>query len=559
MIHGFDRFFPRTPENEKRIAPVKEWALAHKGESITALSYSTYRIFSETGSRVEYEALYMKRRERLWHYFLMSMWDDDPQWIDELSDAIFAICEENTWMFPAHIPNDADYTYLRTGIDLFAAETSQALSECYYLLGDRLPRLIRDAITYNVKERIVKPYIEKNIEFHRNNWSAVCNGCVAMSMIELGLNKEFDTCEDKFINGLNVFLESYPDDGICLEGPLYWSYGFGFFAYAAAMIREHTGGRVDLFASEKVKKCAAFYEYAFVNAPYTVPFADAGHILYLNPGLIAFLAQEYKTSMINKNAATIYGCDLRYRTADAIRNFFWGGKYAESDTVNTMRYFESSQWYISKKERYVLAAKGGCNSEPHNHNDIGSFVVYDGKNYVADDLGWCEYDANYFNNDRRYADYIVASSLGHSVPIIDGGAQLFGEERRAVVLCANEKEFSLDLSKAYNQPIGTVVRKFTTEENGVCVTDVTSGVTLVSRIALRIKPTVIDNRVIVGDAVIETDGECDIRVSSEEFETRYSVAISDTGRYVTAYFVDFIPENKSTVSLKFKIKEGNNN
>ena len=145
MIQNFDRFIPRTPENEERITPIREWAIAHKGDAISALPYSAFRLYEDTGSRIEYETLYMKHRERLWHYFLMSLWDDNPEWISELSDTLFAICEESTWSFPAHFPKGADYACRRTFIDLFSAETAQSLAECYYLLGDRLPFAVRDA------------------------------------------------------------------------------------------------------------------------------------------------------------------------------------------------------------------------------------------------------------------------------------------------------------------------------------------------------------------------------------------------------------------------------
>lgn len=556
MLQGFDKFFPRTEDNEERIVAIRQEAEKMIGEPIEALPYSYYRIYYETGSRVEYEQLYMKHRRRLWHFLAMSMWEDDPVWIREVSDSVSAICGEPLWAFPAHVKADASYIEMHDRIDLFAAETAHALSETAHLLGDRLPKTIRELIEYNVNERIVKPYLKAYYDYGPANWSAVCHGCVAMCFIELGFDEAFSEGKEYIVKGLNRFLESFADDGICQEGPLYWSYGFGHFTYAAAMIREYTGGEIDLFKVDKMKNIAAFYENAFVKPPYTVPFADAGHLLYLNPGLVSFLAREFGTARILKGAAMKYGCDTRWRFGDMVRNFFWSDGFAEDTTDLGMRYFENAQWYVKKTTEYAIAAKGGHNDEPHNHNDVGSIVVYDGSTYVVDDLGWPEYDATYFNKAYRYKKYICASSLGHSVPIVNGEAQLYGKEHCASVIEASDNVFKLDLSRAYGLDDGSIIRTIASDDNSVTITDATNATNShVSRIALRVEPAIADGKVSVGRATIEPLKPCTISVSQEEFETRYSVAVSDTGRYVMAYLVDFKPlgDAKETV-LKVKIK-----
>ena len=210
---------------------------------------------------------------------------------------------------------------------------------------------------------------------------------------------------------------------------------------------------------------------------------------------------------------------------------------------------------FNKKEKYTLAAKGGHNDEPHNHNDLGSFVVFADGKYIVDDLGWPEYDKNYFNKAVRYENYICASSFGHSVPIIDGKGQLYGKDKRAKVISAENNEFYIDLSLAYGLNEGSVKRRVKAFCGEVLLTDYVKGDhDIISRIALRLEPKLLENGVKVGESLIIADVPCEIKISTKEFETRYSVAVSDTGRFVTAYFVDFIPKERTEeITLRIKI------
>lgn len=554
MINNLNKRFPRHKWGDRFISSVRPEAEKMLEAPISVIPYSEFLRFYETGSRVEYEQLYMEHRKRLWHFVAMALYEEDAKWITGLSDVLTAICSEFAWTFPAHVNKEISYRELYEHIDLFAAETAQALGETLYLLSDRLPGHIVDMVKKNLEDRIVAPYIKGNQNWPKNNWQAVCNGCIAICMIELSLHKEFLASKKRIVDGLNVFLDSYPEDGICLEGALYWAYGFGYFVYSAAMIREYTNGEIDFFKSEKVKNIAHFYEYAFVSDEYTVPFADAGHVLYLHPGLVGFLHKEYSTPLISEDAATKYGYDLRWRLPDLIRDFFWNEGFLDNELKYEEKYFPDACWYFNRKQKYTLVAKGGHNAEPHNHNDIGSFVVFTDKHYVVDDLGWPEYDKNYFNPLFRYKNYICTSSLGHSVPIINSSAQLPGADMRGVVRNYHGNVFELDISAAYGLCDGSAIRTIQCFDDTVVLSDkLRKGNSLVSRIALRIEPEIIEDGIVVGESKISSDRACKVTVKKEIFETRYSVAVSDTGRYVTAYLVDFEPQDGSS-ELKLTIK-----
>ena len=46
---------------------------------------------------------------------------------------------------------------------------------------------------------------------------------------------------------------------------------------------------------------------------------------------------------------------------------------------------KGAQWYLRKEGNLVFMAKGGHNDEPHNHNDIGSFALFDDNKHPLED------------------------------------------------------------------------------------------------------------------------------------------------------------------------------
>ena len=107
--------------------------------------------------------------------------------------------------------------------------------------------------------------------------------------------------------------------------------------------------------------------------------------------------------------------------------------------------------------RAILAGKAGHNREPHNHNDVGSFVLHAAGEDLLCDPGSARYDAWYFTA-RRYTDYIQAMSKGHSVPVVAGKLQGAGTEFSGRVIsfdaAGRTKAVEMEISRAY--PVGTL-------------------------------------------------------------------------------------------------------
>jgi hypothetical protein len=121
-----------------------------------------------------------------------------------------------------------------------------------------------------------------------------------------------------------------------------------------------------------------------------------------------------------------------------------------------------------------FAARAGHNGEPHNHNDLGSFVVARAGQLLVADAGRGVYDREYFG-PRRY-DNPAAGSHGHSVPLLDGVRQAEGPSAAAEVLGVEldgeGERVTVDLTAAYPHPALTrLVRRVERRGEEVTVTD----------------------------------------------------------------------------------------
>ncbi|MBQ7826230.1 MAG: heparinase II/III family protein, partial [Clostridia bacterium] len=129
------------------------------------------------------------------------------------------------------------------------------------------------------------------------------------------------------------------------------------------------------------------------------------------------------------------------------------------------------QVYAWRKNGLYMAIKGGCNGESHNHNDVGTFIVYaDGEPQVVD-MGNMLYTAKTFGPER----YTLQNtrSMNHNLPLIGGVEQCEGREYCAKVIAAGEQGAELEIAGAYPSDAGilSIRRTFVPHENGVTLTD----------------------------------------------------------------------------------------
>ena len=431
-------------------------------EPIPPIPWSKFRLFKDTGNRSICERPYFIRRSLLADFELCMLdgRDTDGSIRLALEDLIWAICDECTWALPAHVPNlvgnmGSDRP-MEIDIDLFASETGFYLAEVLHLLGDKLDPRVVTRCHNEIKRRILDSYLSDHPAYWwergTNNWGAVCAGSVGMTF----LYEETDPARRRValarvLATLDAFLNSFPPDGTCEEGVGYWEYGFGFFALFADFVHQYTGGEADLFDDSRARRIALFPQSVALSPTRTLSFADGGRFSSGFSPARLILRRHYGESVSLANVGESL-MSTAPKPANRLRALLWADPTRPADPLpDATTFLPDAQWLIVRHAPFAFAALFGNNGVPHNHNDIGSFLLVDGDKEGPMDLGSGEYTRQYFSSERY--TIFCNGAQGHSVPIVGGALQKAGSQYRASDVSMSEANgetvFTGDIAGAY--------------------------------------------------------------------------------------------------------------
>lgn len=486
-----------------------------KDEPIPDLEYKDFISYFQTGSRAEYEEKYFSRRKHLAQAVLLFILYEKEEYLEKICELVWAVCSEITWAVPAHLAKEKICDY-RGYIDLFAAETAHALAETAVLLKNKLPAPIYDLIVTQVTERTFDSY-ESRPHFWEglvSNWPGVCAGSIGAAYLLL-TPERFEKVRDRIFSNLQQFIKSYGDDGSNTEGISYWQYGFWCYLNFADLLYRHSEHKADLLHGGKIQKMAEFLPKISLRKNITVSFSDGGREYGFNHiGLYNYLIRSYENIQIPAEKPSELLIAKNEKLPWLLRDFFWSDPH-QYDTIGKFKesteYLPDAQWFIVKRKTYSFAAKAGHNNEGHNHNDVGSFIFADDNGQMLTDLGAMEYTAKSFSN-LRYT-ILSNSSLGHSVPIVNGNSQKDGAQYRAKVLQADKETFAMELQDAYGENNPKIIRSFTVKKDGIILSDAYENIenySYTERFVSIVKPCLSESVLRIGNVIIHTQSRPDI-------------------------------------------------
>lgn len=516
-----------------------DWEKYCADTTICELSYSIFKRFFVTGERGIYEGPYFRRRGMLATSAVLSLiFPEEEKYINFLQDIIFAICDEYTWSIAAHHP-DLNVNN-KWHIDLFASETGFALAEIYTLLGDRLDKIIKERIKYEINERIIDSFTNNDTFWWEkrctNNWAAVCGGSVGCTFMLMRPDL-FEELKPRFDAIMEAFLSGFKNDGYCLEGTSYWHYGFGFFVTYADMLKTYTDGKEDYFKREKVRSISTFIQKMFLSEMSSVSFADGDLSLKYHLGTLHYLKKLYPDDVKVFAPEFSYNRDGCFRFCLLIHSAAWLDeeiyKNPETNETSAEYYADESNWYVKRTASYGFAAKAGHNNEHHNHNDVGTFIFAKCGKHILTDMGRGVYSKQYFRPETRY-EMIECSSLGHNVPHFGGKVkQCYGKTFAATDVEYKSGEFSMDIAGAYgDESVKSIKRSFITDDGCVKLIDIfdyTGEEKIVERLTTHIKPEISNGNIKLDCADIIFDND----------KCAVSVTEIVTSKKVTVYLIDF--------------------
>ena len=417
-----------------------------------------FSLYEKTGNRLRYEEVYFTRRKYLAVFGCLAILDGAETYVKKLVEVLKGICAEECWALPAHVHRDVDPDW-RVCVDLFASETAQALAEIISLAGDVLPEDVRQEVRENIFRRVMNPFLESEPPYlpwegADHNWNAVCCGnvgCIGMYLMK-DEPERLNALLERLQRSLTHYIGGFAEDGTCMEGLDYFSYGFAYYVGFAEMLYRYTNGKTDLLAQEKCHKIALFQQKCYFPSGRTLSFSDGNSRDSYRMGLSCYLAMRYPDMALPPvSVARGFEGDSCFRFLCNLRDVLWTrdylkeeekkqaaesvpgesyaakGKESAKTDENKVMVLTAAQWNIAHgKSGGGMACKGGHNGEPHNHNDVGSFLYMLGDEMLLTDLGAGEYTKQYFGPERY--QILCNSSFGHSVPILDGEGQKAGAE-----------------------------------------------------------------------------------------------------------------------------------
>ena len=485
-----DTFWRDSIPDEMRQSYIR-YGEQYQGKSWTSLPWTVFAENKQTGNRVNYEGICFEKRRQLAAIVMAEIMEGKGRFMKDIIDGIGSFCEETWWGIPAHYGKAIPLAELQE-VDLFNAETASLIVWTRYMLEKQFNQFSPDLcqrIDREIERRILVPALEKDYWWKTAgmNWNPwICSNWLTCVLIcekdEARKNKAIAQIQ----KATQLFIDAYPEDGGCDEGPHYWDRAA---ASLFEVLRLFTADGLQVKDVNKIKNMAAYAYNTYIGNNYCVTFADA---------------HENK-DVLNVNIAYPFGLWLNDKTLRELGAFIGRQKgvlkdpaalYAKSDNFPSLgrelfflrhiRDFIAEQprepllkdvWLndlqimTARRGHLYVAMKGGNNGESHNHNDVGSFIIYANNEPMFIDPAVGEYTAKTFSKDR-YEIWTMQSGY-HNLPQINGIDQKDGKEYAAKFISHKEGQLCLDIAGAYpaEAAVKSWKRTVTAMKSGISVTE----------------------------------------------------------------------------------------
>lgn len=475
-----------------------EYGEQYLGKPWTVLPWTVFAENKKTGNRVNYEALCFEKRRQLAAIVMAEIMEGKGRFMGDIIDGMGSFCEETWWGIPAHYPKAIPLAELQE-VDLFNAETASLIVWTRYMLGKQFDTFSPDlcqCIDREIERRILQPAVENNYWWKTAgmNWNPwICSNWLACVLICEKDEARKAEAITQIRKAIQAFVDAYPEDGGCDEGPGYWDRA------AASMfevMRLLDSGSIE----PKVQKMAAYAYKTYIGNYYCVCFADAHENkavqqvnivypfgLWLNdPTMREFGAYLGRQKGVLTNPAALYDKSGNFPTLG--RELFFLRHIKDFIADNPQEPLLKDVWLpdlqimTARRGHFYVAMKGGTNGESHNHNDVGSFIVYapllqegTGEGTLLSPLfidpAVGEYTAKTFSKDRY--DVWTMQSGYHNLPQINGIDQKDGKDYAAKVIRHKEGQLTLELAGAYpkDAAVKSWQRTVTAMKSGISVTE----------------------------------------------------------------------------------------
>ncbi|MBR6841357.1 MAG: heparinase II/III family protein [Prevotella sp.] len=458
------------------------------GKAWTTLPWTVFAENKINGNRVNYETVCFEKRKHLAALAMAEILEGKGRFTSDIIDGIGSFCEETWWGIPAHYDKRIPLPELQE-VDLFNAETANLIVWTRYMLQKQFDDFSPDLcqlIDQEIEKRILKPALEKDYWWKTAgmNWNPwICSNWLACVLICEKDDARKTEAISQIKKATKAFIDAYPEDGGCDEGPGYWDRAAASMFEVLRLLPDFPDNK------DKIRNMAAYAYKTYVGNDYYVNFADAHNnkdvqqvdIVYPfglwlgDQTMREFGAYLGRQKGVLTNPAALYDKSGNFPTLSRelfflrhIRDFI-----AEQPREPLLKdvWLGNLQIMTARRGNLYVAMKGGHNGESHNHNDVGSFIVYANGKPLFIDPSVGEYTAKTFSKERY--DIWTMQSGYHNLPQINGTDQKDGKSFAAKVVNHQNGLLTLDIAGAYPERAAVKSWKRTVKalKSGISVTE----------------------------------------------------------------------------------------
>ena len=440
---------------EERVAPFIREKIIQNGEKALRHEWrpdlaSDYLAYKRTGEIRTGRANHMA----LQSLTLAELVEGKGRFIDAIVDGAWFLCE-TSWLHSAHLSFQKDRSGLpdrdeRT-IELVVADIGAQMAWLHYFFKeefDKISPLIDRRIVEEVKKNLIDSYFARDDYWWMgfsgkavNNWNPWINYNVlqALMLVEeapIRIHKGVW----KLMKSTDFFFSMYHEDGACDEGPTYWSSAAGYALKFLDLLDKVTGGKVNIFNNPLLRNMAQYIYNVHIGGNYFVNFADSSPKVHPSPGLLFKFGKRIGDTRMMRFAALVAERNQSFQKgvsgyfASALDEMLMYGEivaYPQGEPLIGEYWFKDTQICIARDNEgtpdgFFFAAKGGHNDESHNHNDVGSCILYYDNSPILVDVGVGTYTRQTFGPER-YSIWTMRSDY-HNLPTINGVEQKNGKK-----------------------------------------------------------------------------------------------------------------------------------
>lgn len=444
------------------------------GKPWASLPVTEFARFRKDGNRVGYETLVFERRRQLAALVMAEITERKGRFMPDIINGLEVMMEEPWWGIPAHYGKPVPL-YGEQPVDLFNAESASLIAwagkELKAELDSFSPELYKK-IEREISHRILTKALGvkawwKTAGMNWNPW--ICSNwltCVMLYEKDAVLRQKAVT---EIEGCMRVFIDSYPEDGGCDEGTGYWDRAAASLFECLDLMRQIKADSLAAvtvldYRKDKVARMGAYIYKMYIANGYSVNFADAHEnksvvqlnvlwpfALYLDdPAMKGFAAWLAKDKSFWADPAALYAKSGNFPTLGReLMLLRQVSALSEERPVEPLAeaWLPDLQISVMRGKDKFVAVKGGTNGESHNHNDVGSYIVYADGEPLLIDCGVGEYTSKTFSKER-YTIWTMQSDY-HNLPQVNGVSQHDGKQFHAEVVKNSRHSITLDIAKAY--------------------------------------------------------------------------------------------------------------